>query len=479
VISAPNMAVTLALLALGLAPRADAAERPLVITHANVVDVVNGTIRRDLTIEIRDGKIAGVRDAKAPLPKEATVLDAAGKFLIPGLWDMHVHVQGPQRDLSLLVANGVLGVRDMGSAAKDIFPWREQVARGTLLGPRIIACGPIIDGPTPTNPPVSVSVHDAAGARATARSIKAMGADCLKVHDGVPLDAYLAIADEAKKLELPLVGHVPVRVPTLQASDAGQRSIEHQIGLRGASTAEAAVMEAESKDDVFGEAMRTKNFALIPESIAKKGDLLLDQLDPERAQALFRALARNGTALTPTLVTGQSLTFIDDLAAREDPRDRYVPASERKWWRPEAGMLTRYRTPAYKAFRKREFAKLFEQIPVAHRAGVLFLAGTDTHIPYTYSGFSLHEELQLFVKAGLTPLDALRTATINPVKLLGLEAQLGGIEAGKTASLVLLDADPLQDISNTQKISAVVVAGKLLRSSDLARLLRDAAQSAQ
>jgi len=471
--------VWLVLFALGLAFPAGAAERPLVITHANVVDVAGGTIRRDQTVEIRDGKIAAVRDAAAPVPKGAEVLNATGKFLMPGLWDMHVHLQGPQRDLNLFVANGVLGVRDMGSAAKDIFPWREQVARGALLGPRIVACGPIIDGPTPTNPPVSVSVRDAASARETTRSIQAMGADCLKVHDGVPLDAYLAIADEAKKLKLPLVGHVPVQVPTLRATDAGQRSIEHQIGLRGASAAEAAVMEAEAKHDVFGEAMRTKSFALIPESIAKKGNLLLDQFDPERAQALYRAFARNGTALTPTLVTQRSLTFIDDLAAREDPRDRYVPASERKWWRPEAGMLTRYRTPAYKAFRKREYAKTLEQIPVAHRAGVIFLAGTDTHIPYTYSGFSLHEELQLFVKAGLTPLEALRTATINPVRFLGLEAQLGGIEPGKIASVVLLDANPLQEISNSQKISAVVVAGKLLRSSDLARLLQEVEQGAR
>jgi len=400
-------------------------------------------------------------------------MDGTGKFVIPGLWDMHYHFESDpgSREFNLLVANGVLGVRNMGGAAKEVFRAREQIASGLVLGPQIVACGPIVDGPNPTNPPISVSVHDPQDARRTVQSLKAMGADCVKVHDGVPLDAYLAIADEVKKVRLPLVGHVPVRVPTMRATKSGQRSIEHQIGFRGASTVEAEVMESEKTNDVFAEAMRTKNFRLIPESIAKKGNYILDHFSDQRAHELYRAFARNGTLLVPTLVTDRALTFVDEISRQDDPRLKYIPAAQREWWNPERGMLTRYRTPAYIAFRMRQFEKTLQQIPVAHRAGVRFLAGTDTSLPFVYPGFSVH--------AGLTPLEALQTATINPAKFLGLEQSMGTVQPGRLASLVLLDADPLKDIHNTTKIFAVIIRGKLLSRSDLDGMLKVAETAAR
>jgi hypothetical protein len=336
-----------------------------------------------------------------------------------------------------------------------------------------------VDGPEPSNPPISISVRDAAGGREVVRSLKAMGADCVKVHDRVPRDAYLAIAEEAGRTELPVVGHVPVRVRTIDATIAGQRSIEHQIGLRGASLAEEEVMREEEAFDAVAEATRAGDFSLIPETIAKRGNRLLDAFDEARAQALYRAFARNGTCLVPTLVTLHALTYVDDLSAGDDPRLRYIPASEKEYWRPEKGLLTRHRTPAYIAFRKREFAMTLEQIPVARRAGVTFLAGTDMWLPYVYPGFSLHDEMALFVRAGLTPAEALRTATINAARFLGLDDRVGSVQQGRRADLVFLDADPLQDIAHTQAISAVVVNGRLLRRSDLDGLLRAAEAAAR
>lgn len=464
-----------------LAP-AVSAETPLVVTHVNVVDVVHGGIQRDRTLVILDGKISEIRHGRRhhKLPSGAILLDASGKFVIPGLWDMHQHFEGEPgiREFNMFVANGALGVRNLGGVPKEVFRAREQTASSQVLGPRIVACGPIVDGPNPTNPPISVSVHDPQDARRTVQSLKAMGADCVKVHDGVPLDAYLAIAEAAKQVGLPLVGHVPVRVRTLQATNAGQRSIEHQIGLRGASTVEDEVMESEKTNDVFAEAMRTKNFPLIPESIAKKGNYLLDHFSDQRAKELYRAFARNGTYLDPTLVTDRALTYVDELSKEDDPRSKYIAATQREWWNPERGMLTRYRTPAYIAFRKRQFQKTLQQIPVAHRAGVIFLAGTDTTIPFIYPGFSLHDELGLFVQAGLTPLEALQTATINPARFLGLEQSVGTVQPGRLASLVLLDADPLKDIHNTTKIFAVIIRGKLLRRGDLDGMLKAAETAA-
>lgn len=276
-----------------------------------------------------------------------------------------------------------------------------------------------------------------------------------------------------------LVGHVPVRVRTLDASNAGQRSIEHQIGLAGMSTAEREVMEEDEKSNVFAEAMRTQNFPLIPESIARKSNQLLDNFSQPLAGNLYRAYVRNKTALTPTLVTMRALTFIDDIVKQDDPRSQYIPPAMRERWKPENGMLTRYRTPAYIKWRKREFAKTMEQIPIAHRAGVTFLAGTDMNIPFVHPGFSVHDELALLVQAGLSPLDALRTATINPARHLGIEQSAGSITQGKTADLVILDADPTRDIAATTRIFAVIRRGQLLQRPQLDALLAAAAAAAR
>lgn len=472
--------VWLAALALPLfaAGSARAEEPEIVLDHVRIVDVTRGEVLPAGTVVVRAGKIAEIRsgerhDHQGSRPG-STVLDASGMFLIPGLWDMHAHIRDPEREFRMLVANGVLGIRDMGGEPEKIFRWREQAASGGMQGPNVVACGPIVDGPDPSNPPISITVRDAVEGRAIVEKLKTMGADCVKVHDRVPLDAYRAIADQARRSGLPLVGHIPVHVPTRVAVEAGQHSIEHQIGLRGSSMAEEEVMEAEARENVIAEAMKQGDFSLIPEAIARKGNLLLDRFDSGRAQDLYRDFVKHDTYLDPTLVTQYSLTFVDELSRREDPRMRYIPAAEREYWKPEKGMLTRYRTPAYIAYRKREFAKTLEQIAVARRAGVSFVAGTDMWLPYVYPGFSTHDEMALFVQAGLSPLEALRTATLNPARFLRLERSTGSIQKGKAADLVLLAADPLQDIANTKKITAVILRGKLLRRPDLDVLLRTA-----
>ena len=452
------------------------AQNVLIIRHVNVVNVADGTIQRDRTLTIKDGLISEVLSGQVAVPHGASSLDGSGTFVIPGLWDMHYHFEGGApnvRELNLLLANGVLGIRDVGDKPEKIFATRSDISSGKILGPQIVACGPIVDGPDPTNPPLSVSVRSAEDARTMAHTLKDMGSDCIKVHDGVPLEAYLALAAEAKIVGLPLVGHVPVRVHVMQATNAGQRSIEHQIGLRGGSTAEDEVMESERKNDIFAEAMRTKNYQLIPESIAARGNQILDHFDQNRMLEVYRAFVKNGTYLDPTLVTDRGLTFVDDLSKRDDPRFKYIPSSQREWWNPERGMLTRYRTPAYIAFRKRQFEKTLQQIPIAHRVGVQFLAGTDNTLPFVYPGFSVHDEMALFVQAGLSPLEALQTATLNPATFLGLN-RLGTVMPGKQANVVILEGNPLRDIRNTQKIRAVIFRGKLLDRKDLDGMLREA-----
>lgn len=448
----------------------------LALTHVTIIDPGIGKPQRDMIILVRGQDIAAVGRAKqVTLPDAVRVIDGTGKFVIPGLWDMHSHFRDARRDLEMDIANGVLGTRNMGGVAKEVFPLRDAIAHSQQLGPKIVACGPIVDGPDSwSNPQFTISVTTTDEARAAVVSLKQQGTDCIKVYDDLSRDSYFAILDEAKKLDLPVVGHLPSAISVREASGAGQRSLEHGIALAGGSTMEGDYIKRRLDKSAFQEALRTKNFALIPAKIARDNTMMLDTFSQERADATYRLLAKNNTFITPTLVTEQSLTFIDDLNARPDSRRQYVAAQELQWWKPENGMLTKYRTPEYIAMRKREYAKMLEEVHRAQTLGVRLLAGTDITIPYTYPGFSLHDELKLFVEAGLTPMQALETATTNPAIFLGLSKTWGRVERGYTANLVLLNADPLADISNVNKIDSVVVSGQRLDRAQLDQLLNDA-----
>jgi hypothetical protein len=447
------------------------------IAHVTVIDPTDGRSQQDMAIVIHGNDIESVVPAiQLQLPSSAKVISGKGMFVIPGLWDMHVHFRDVDRDLKMDVANGVLGIRNMGGIAKEVFAMRQQIAAGQRLGPRIVASGPIIDGPNSwSNPAFTISVGTPEAGRETIRSLKQQGADFIKVYDGLPRDVYYAIADETKKLSLPFAGHVPSSVSVQEASSAGQRTLEHGFGvLRGGSTTEHEYIKQASDQSVFREAMQTKNFSLIPAKIARNDTLMLDHFSRKQADETYRLLAKNNTFITPTFVAERSLTFIDDLDKKGDPRTQYVSADELKWWKPENGMLTKYRTPEYIAVRKREYAMLMKEFHRAQSLGVRFLAGTDITIPYTFPGFSLHDELQLFVDAGFTPLEALQTATTNPAILFGLEKSWGRVASGYTANFVLLRGDPLEEISNAEKIDAVVLNGEFLDRSQLDKMLSEA-----
>jgi imidazolonepropionase-like amidohydrolase len=464
---------------LGLVNVTAAQSDNLAITHVTVINPGFSQTQSNMTILIRGDEIILVGNSQViSVPRSATVIDGTGEFVIPGLWDMHTHFRDAKRDLKMDLANGVLGIRNMGGAAKEVFPLRDAIAAGQQLGPKIVASGSIVDGPNSwSNPKFTVSVGTAEEARSAVIALKKEGANFIKVYDGLSPTAYYAIADETKKLGFYFAGHRPSAISVKEASNAGQRSIEHGVVLSGGSSTEEEDIKQAVDQSTFEEALRTKNFSLIPAKIAKDGNEMLDHFSQGLANQTYRLLANNKTFLTPTLVTEHALTFIDDLKANPDPRMVYVAAEELQWWKPENGMLTKYRTPEYISFRKREYAKMLEEIPHAQALGVRFLAGTDITIPYTYPGFSLHDELELFVEAGLTPMQALETATTNPAELLGLKGRWGQVAPGFTANLVLLKADPLVNISNTRKIEAVVVSGKLLDRPKLDRLLASAVVS--
>jgi imidazolonepropionase-like amidohydrolase len=431
----------------------------LIIHDVTLVDGTGAPAKPHQTVIVEDGKIAAIDNSGMGFAGKLTGkhVDGSGKFLIPGLWDMHVHMvfgdwfpQGKEITLPLFIANGITGVRDMGGELDVLQQWRKEISAGALIGPRIVISGPMLDGPKPRFPS-SVAITTPEDGRKAVDDLKRRGADFIKLQSLIPREAVFAIADEAKKQGISFVGHVPDAVRASEASNAGQKSFEHLIGIfEGASPLEDEFIKGAKSESKF-----------------------LSTYDPERASKLFALLAKNQTWQCPTLVWERGGNLIDVTDFARDTRARYVPAywKDVTWKRFTDQVEHDFNTDDL-ATRKRFTEKELEVVNAMHRAGVPFLAGTDTPPGvYIFPGFSLHEELQRFVAAGFTPMEALQTATLNPAKFLGRENELGTIEKGKVADLVLLDANPLDDIRNTQKIAGVVANGRYFSRAELDKLL--------
>jgi imidazolonepropionase-like amidohydrolase len=440
-------------------------EQALVITDVNVIDVRTGEVRPDQVVVIERNRITTVGSRGTRHPRNAPTVNAKGGYLIPGLWDMHVHLVfgdwfplAQEISLPLFIANGVTSVRDMGSELETVQAFRNQIENGERLGPRILTSGPMLDGPKPRFPS-SLAIATPDDGRRAVDVLKLRGVDFIKLQSLIPADAVMAIADEARKEELPFEGHVPDAVRAADMSAAGMLSFEHLIGIfEGSSPAEAEFLAGTKTEAKF-----------------------LSTYDPTRAEALAAILAKNQTWQCPTLVWERGGNLIDVTEYSKDPRAKYVPAywKDVTWKKMSEDVKASFGTDDL-ATRRKFLDKELEVVQMLHKAGVPFLAGTDTPPGvFVFPGFSLHEELQRFVAAGFTPLEALQTATLNPSRFFGMEDQLGTVAMGKMADLVLLDANPLADIANTQKITAVIVNGRYFSRNDLQRMLHQVEESAK
>jgi imidazolonepropionase-like amidohydrolase len=453
------------------------AKTPLAITHVTIVNP-QGPPQQDMTVLVSGGVIEWIGAAsepRRPTHNDELQLDARGKFLIPGLWDMHTHVAGISADpawsknvlLPLLVANGITGIRDMGGDLSALQEWRREIASGALLGPQIVAAGPMLlpaprPGKAKSTDPSALEVGTPQEARAAVDQLQKQGADFVKVIQ-LSREAYFAVAEEAKKDGITFVGHIPTAITASEASAAGQKSIEHIIysSLALDCSSEDAelhrrLLEAAAKRDrsdaaVYDEADKT--------------------FSPQKAAALWATFNRNGTWVTPTLysisIVAHSLQQSPDLSLN-NPLLAYVPLALQKEWRPTGPPSQKELADA--AWWQRQYDNDRKLTGEMHRAGVRLLAGSDSLDRYVFPGSSLHYELRELVAAGLTPRDALQTATENPAEFFSRK-DAGMIAAGHRADMVLLDADPLQEIANTQKISGVVLAGQFLQRKDLDALL--------
>jgi len=380
----------------------------LAMVHVNVVDVRTGSVEHDATVLISGSKIKAVLlDKSAKVVTGARVIDAHGGYLIPGLWDMHVHSEGDKRVLRLMLASGITGIRDMGGDVYKLAEARRHIEAEDWDGPRILFAGPMLEGPPGESDNDMWIVHTPEEAQRAVASLAALHVDFIKVHDHLGRDVYFAIASAAKKAGLPFAGHVTASISPLEASDAGQASIEHFEFLPKVCVPLLAEMGV---DD----------------------ERLPDDCTRASTEALLRHLAGDGTWLDPTL---QSFRYFAPL----------------QWKQILAG-----------------FNEISGQIRAEH---IRMLAGTDwsgfLESKGARPGWCLHDELDLLVAAGFTPLQALQAATVNPAIFLAMEGSMGTIEAGKVADLVLVQGNPLIDIGNTRRVVAVIARGTLFDRSRL------------
>jgi imidazolonepropionase-like amidohydrolase len=431
------------LMALNLILRTAAAqEKPsdLIITHVNVVDTRGGQLLRDMTVVIHGDRITKITKTGPNLFHSGTNFDARGKFMIPGLWDMEVHLSWTTNSaLPVLIANGVTGVRDMGGRTLELENWRSRIAARVLIGPTIVQVGPMLNGKSFN--PYQMVIGPPVEARTVVRTLKTVGVQGLSLERKVPRDSYFALMDEAKRQGLPVGGHIPNAVRPEEASDAGQNTIENAETIF---------------DGTFGEGIKD---AELPDAVERF-------LASANANILFERFVKNHNVVTPALSTFRSAVKALGSSAPPDPNLRYVAVSLR------GDLQKNQLSPEDAEVMRRLYPVLFKAVKQMHRQGVMFLAGTDIAGP-RIPGFSLHDELSLLVEAGLTPLQALQTATLNPAMVLKRVSEYGSVEEGKIADLVLLDANPLKNIENTRGISAVILKGRLLRRDRLNMLLRE------
>jgi hypothetical protein len=450
----------------GAACAGPAIQSAVAITHVSVIDVASGASRPDNTVLVIGNRITYAGPAvSAVIPAKATVIDGRGKFLIPGLWDMHVHgfvhtfsdFAGP-----LMIANGVTGARDMGYYLDTTLRWKADIASGGEIGPRLVV-GARVDGPVTKARFVAIALTEEDGVRAvdtlSKRRDGTRRADFVITYSWVPRAAYFGIAREAKKVGVPFAGPVPYSVSVAEASDAGQRSIEQEDDLMRACTSKDSLLRARSADTTTFSA---GTLALMHD----QAEIIRKSYDAVACRNVMAILARNHTWVTPTLVSYQPYAHAFDSASTHPEWVKYVPGIVHAGWKHRASFLS----PADSIVIRSFFS--FDRTRDLRDAGVKLLAGTDMPQAFVYPGFSLQEELELLVRSGLTPIEALRSATYNPAEFLGALDSLGTITQGKVADLVLLDADPLADIRNTRRISLVIANGRVFDTAARAQLLK-------
>lgn len=437
----------------------------ILIKNANTIDVLTGQVNAAMSIGIRNDSIVYMGNNSKGYSAIETI-DAKGKYVIPGLWDMHVHFRGGddlieenKNLLPLFVANGITGVREAGGdMTSEIFKWRTEIENGSMIGPKIYTSGPKLDGPRATWAG-SIPVVTKEDAVIAIDSLEQMNVDFIKLYDSrITKEAYIWILEEAERRGIRTSGHMPFTVMLEDAVSAGLGSVEHlYYVLKGSSTAEQKVTEDNiNRKAGFWGSMTT----------------LMDTYSEEQAQKTFKILVDNDTYVTPTMHIGNTLSYLDRDDHSNDEYLQYIGDGIIETYQGRIRSAARA-SEDFVAMRHRLNTAFKNLVPKMGAAGVSLLAGSDSGASnsYTYQGISLHQELAALVEAGLPPLEALKAATINGAKFLRVEDFYGTLEVGKSGDVLILDANPLDDITNTQRINTLVLQSKTFSSADLKAML--------
>ena len=417
----------------------------LVLRGGTLVDVASGKEIPDSIILIRGDRIEKVGSGNMAIPDGAQTIDAAGKWIVPGLIDSHAHAENPdETPFSLYLANGVTTIRNPGGNITVLRLTRDRLLRGELMGPRLFFSGPLLDGIPPVWPDMSLLVDTPQRATSAVNFLADQGVDFVKVYNNVKEPELKAIIETAKERGLPVAGHIPRSMTMTRAIELGMTRLEH-IRITGREMLSAE--EAEKID---------------PLPLGRREPTLWQRFDlqSEKMQALVQRLAKSKIFLDPTLLITEITEVPNMDAEKNDPNNKYLPPKivERdiNLKSPIYELPAELQAAGVEAFQKQE-----KFVGMCNQAGVKIIAGTDgPSIGSLLPGFGLHHELELLVASGLSPLQALRAATLTAAEALGKNERLGTVEAGKFADVIVLDADPLQDVHNLTKISLLVQGGK-------------------
>ena len=453
-------------------PASRAGERvDLAIRHATIVDVAGGRTVPNQAVAVRDDDIVAVGPDSTVAARfaGAEAVEAAGKYVMPGLWDMHMHfgggpelVEENRNLLPVYVAYGITSVRDAAAdISESVLQWRSEVANGTLLGPNIYTSGPKLEGYDPLWKG-TIEVGTPAEVDAALDRLQAMDVDFVKITDNtLKPDIFLYAVKAAKARGLKTSAHTPYALTILEAAQAGLSSVEHIDYLIKAGSPDEAQIGA---DYVAGKL-----------AYGEASDRFVETFDENYARGVYEQLAATGLEVTPTLNMGRILAYLDREDHSDDPALALIGPGLRKTyeWRVERAAKA---TPEQVAARHREYELSARVLPMLRDAGIPILAGTDAGYlnSFNYPGQALHDELQRYVEAGLTPAEALASATITGPAFLGHTDRYGAVAEGKAADLLILDANPLEDISATRGIHAVIVKGQLLDRAALDQLVAEA-----
>lgn len=450
----------------------DQATIDLLITHAQVVDVKTGTILPDRTVAVSNDTIIQIVKGQARSFRAAQVINASGQYLIPGLWDMHVHFRGGdtlieenKKLIPLYLAHGITTIRDAGGdITSSVMEWRNAIVEGKMDGPYIYTSGPKLDGPNGSWPG-SIEIEQVDQVSSALDSLEKIGVDYVKIYDSrISAEVYLEIIRQAEARGLKTTGHMPFTVKSGDAIDAGLDASEHlYYTMKACSPLEDSITAAVRENPV-GFWAQLQGY--------------IDSYDEHTARAFFRKMADQKTAIVPTLYVGYTINRLADNDHQQDSMLAYVGAGIQSTYAGRVRGAERT-SPAMKSMRQK-MEKLFQSmVKPMQEEGVLVLAGSDCgpFNSFVYPGSSLHEELRLMVNnSGLSPAEALRAATLNGAVFFEQEQYYGSVEEGKVAELVLLEENPLENIKNTQKVSKVMVRGKVYDKDQLGKMMQSLKQ---